>query len=180
MELDNESKCLELTMESFPQTTYEAIVDPSFNSTIPDSKAIDEIIATVNDLLAIAEKRGVACDRGMRELASQRKNKLEDERLDLEAIDRKEAEDMRRHASGASSKFKKKSGGKREEKERPLTHGAHGLAPQDGSNLGKHYFRYQSLYSSIAEFWKREVVIIAVGLRSYGRSEKLPCRQECF
>lgn len=139
MELDNESKYLELIMDPFPQTTYDSIVDPSFSSTIPDSKAIDEIISTVNGLLAIAEKRGIQCDRGMRELASQRKNKLEDERLDLEAIDRKEAEEMRRQAGGASSKFKKKSGAKREEKERPLTHGAHGLAPQDGSNLGKLY-----------------------------------------
>lgn len=136
MELDNESKYLELTMDPFPQTTYESLIDPSIGSTIPDSKAIDAIIATLDDLLKVAEERGIACDRGMRELAKKRKEQVEDERLAVEQNDR-DAEEMRRHAGGASSKFKKKSGGKREENERPLTHGAHGLPPQDGSHLGK-------------------------------------------
>lgn len=166
MELDNESKYLELTMDPFPQTTYESLIDPSIGSTIPDSKAIDSIIATLDNLLKVAEERGIACDRGMRELAKKRKEQVEDERLAVEQNDR-DAEEMRRHAGGASSKFKKKSGGKREEKERPLAHGAHGLPPQDGSHLGKLLSHPNSLCISFQSDVFYMIAASAIGMSLY-------------
>ncbi len=134
MELDNESKYLELTMDPFPETTLDSFADPAYSSTIPPASVINAMIESVNRLLEIAEARGIACDRGMRELSKQRKDQVEIEAREFEGRERALSDEMRRN--GSSGKIKKKSG-KRDEEERPLTHGAHGLAPQDGSNLGK-------------------------------------------
>lgn len=133
---ETESKYLELTMIPFPQISYDEIVDPSIGTSIPDSKAIDAIIDSLNRLLDVAEARGQVCDRGMRLLSLQRKDQVETERRDQERKDREAADEAAERGRQASKmKKKKESGSKREERERPLTHGAHGLAPQDGSNI---------------------------------------------
>lgn len=133
---ETESKYLELTMIPFPQTNYEEIVDPQIGSSIPDSKAIDAIIDSLNQLLDVAEARGQVCDRGMRLLSLQRKEQVETERREQEHRD-KEAADKAAERSRQASKMKKKKDASKTREDRPLTHGAHVLAPQDGSIAGK-------------------------------------------
>lgn len=132
-EMETESKYLDLPMSPFPKTTYESIVDPAWGTQIPDSKSIDAMIESLNKLLEVAEARGSACDRGMRLLSQRRKETVDFERGEMEKREREDAEERARLAS------KKRKSGKRHDKERererPLTHGAHGLAPQDGSQL---------------------------------------------
>lgn len=135
---ETESKYLELTMIPFPQTAYDEIVDPSIGTSIPDSKAIDAIVDSLNRLLDVAEARGQVCDRGMRLLSIQRKDQVETERREQERRDREAADEAAERGRQASKMKKKRDSGKMRE-ERPLTHGAHVLAPQDGSNIGKFY-----------------------------------------
>lgn len=122
-------------MVPFPQATYDEIVDPQIGSSIPDSKAIDTIIESINKLLDVAEARGKVCDRGMRLLSAQRKDQVETERREQERIDREAADEAAERGRQASKMRKKKDSSKARE-ERPLTHGAHILAPQDGTNIG--------------------------------------------
>jgi transcriptional adapter 3 len=131
---ETESRYLELTMIPFPQSSYDEIVDPNIGTSIPDSKAIDTIIDSINRLLDVAEARGKVCDRGMRLLSAQRKDQVETERREQERKDR-EAADEAAEMGRKSTKMKKKKESKSKE-ERPLTHGAHILAPQDGTKPG--------------------------------------------
>ncbi|OBT39882.1 hypothetical protein VE00_09038 [Pseudogymnoascus sp. WSF 3629] len=131
---ESESRYLELTMIPFPQASYDDIVDPQIGSSIPDSKAIDTIIDSINRLLDVAEARGAACDRGMRLLSAQRKDQVETERREQERIDREAADEAAERGRQASKMRKKKDTSKVKE-DRPLTHGAHVLAPQDGSKI---------------------------------------------
>lgn len=123
-------------MIPFPQASYDDIVDPQIGSSIPDSKAIDTIIDSINRLLDVAEARGKVCDRGMRLLSAQRKDQVETERREQERVDREAADEAAERGRQASKMRKKKDSSKVKE-DRPLTHGAHVLAPQDGSKIGK-------------------------------------------
>lgn len=122
-------------MVPFPQASYDEIVDPQIGSSIPDSKAIDTIIDSINRLLDVAEARGKVCDRGMRLLSAQRKDQVETERREQERIDR-EAADEAAEMGRQATKMRKKKDSSKVREERPLTHGAHILAPQDGSKVG--------------------------------------------
>jgi transcriptional adapter 3 len=122
-------------MPPFPPIAYEEIVDSQVGSSIPDSRVLDAIIASLDSLLDIAEKRGTVCDRGMRLLSMQRKDQVEHERREQERKDREAADELERGRQ--AGKKKKNRDAVRIKEERPHTHGAHGLAPQDGSMLGK-------------------------------------------
>jgi hypothetical protein len=78
----------------------------------------------------------------MRMLAQARKDRVEEienERRDEERKERlkRDAADEEERGRNKANKVKKRKDASRAREERPLTHGAHGLAPQDGSNLGE-------------------------------------------
>ena len=115
---------------------------------IPDPKHLEAMADNLKSLSQRAETRGQACDGAMRELVARQKEiKLEDERLKEKAIKEKaaqeaaEKESLRKAAEeeeGAKAKKALKKKKKKEQsmkEERPLTHGAHGVAKQDGSEL---------------------------------------------
>lgn len=123
------------------------------NGGIPDPKHLETIANDLKTLASLAKTRSESNDSGMRELSSRRKEALEEERerereRERESKDRerRERESVRRELSTEDGTPEKKNNGKikrkersavREEKpqERPLNHGAHGLARQDGLEL---------------------------------------------
>lgn len=131
-----ETALLELPKEKFPTS-------PDFGDyvalAIPSSKDLEALSEKLQRLMAAIETRGNVCDKGMRMLADMRKKRLEvmeKERREEEAKKRDAADEEERGRLKAS-KIKKRKDVSTGAEERPLTHGAHGLAPQDGSNLGQ-------------------------------------------
>ena len=125
--------------------TYDDILERhGATSGIPDPKHLDSLAADLRALAQLAETRGQVCDRGMRELSKKRKERLEydreKEREDRELEERQEQ--LKREAAAKAeeraakerkaAKAKKGKDSNRVRDERPPTHGAHGLARQDG------------------------------------------------
>lgn len=130
---------------------------------IPDPKALESLADHLRTLGQLAEARGDSCNAGLRELSQRKKEILEEQRakeqLDREAEERlrmkREAEDDEEEGrilkAGRLKKRKERSMTK---EERPLTHGAHGVARQDGfepSPDGKYMraFDWNQLSSSV-------------------------------
>ncbi|KAK2836939.1 hypothetical protein FQN49_006572 [Arthroderma sp. PD_2] len=111
---------------------------------IPDQKALESLVDQLKTLGQLAETREDACNAGMRELSQRRKEVLEDQR-EREQVDRdaEERSRMKREADDDEEEARILKGGrikKRKEKnapkeERPLSHGAHGVARQDGLDV---------------------------------------------
>ncbi|MCJ1378839.1 Transcriptional regulator [Xylographa soralifera] len=107
---------------------------------IPDPQHLETLANELKTLSQLAEARHNACDGGMRKLSERRKERIEEEReLDQairEAEDKAnlkraaEDEELDRDRKGGKMKKRKERSAIREE--RPLTHGAHGVARQDG------------------------------------------------
>ena len=116
---------------------------------VPDASKLRDLALRLKELDELASQRGEACDRGMRDLGEKRKEVVEEERererVHQEKEERKEKH-RRREAEeederSRSKKLKKRKDSSRTREERPLTHGAHGVARQDGVDVemkGKH------------------------------------------
>ncbi|KUJ08810.1 uncharacterized protein LY89DRAFT_711453 [Mollisia scopiformis] len=130
---DSTTAFLELPIQSF-RTSDD--LNETYTGTIPSSKDIEALLERLNKLIDVVETRGTVCDRGMRLLSQERKDRLEE--IESERRDEERKERLKRDAADEedrkASKIKKR---KEAREERPLTHGAHGLAPQDGSNLDR-------------------------------------------
>lgn len=110
---------------------------------IPDPKHLETLANDLKILSQLAETRSQAYDAGMRELCRRRKAALDDEREREQASrEAEEKQSMKRAAEddddgrgrkGSKPKRRKDKGSAGEE--RPLTHGAHGVARQDGVGI---------------------------------------------
>ncbi|KAG9235923.1 putative chromatin-remodeling complexes subunit NGG1 [Amylocarpus encephaloides] len=134
----SESALLELPLRLFP--TSDDISD--VGTAIPSLRDLVTLSEKLQRLVDSIEMRGTTCDRGMRRLSQIRKNRQDE--IDLERIEEERKERQKRDAANEEERGRHKANKvkKRKEKEistsreeRPLTHGAHGLAPQDGSKL---------------------------------------------
>ena len=126
---------------------YEDILERhGGNGGIPDPKHLETIADSLKMLAKLAQSRSEFNDVGMRALSARRKEALEQEReREQEARENERLEVARREAQEEEEAREKKSGKAnkkersrvREEKpqDRPLNHGAHGLARQDGLDL---------------------------------------------
>ncbi|PGH00792.1 hypothetical protein AJ80_09131 [Polytolypa hystricis UAMH7299] len=114
------------------------------NGQIPDPKSLEILFEQLKTLSELAEARGDACNAGMRELSRKRKELLEEQR-EREQVDR-DAEErlrMKREAEDDEDDGRAMKGGKLKKRkdrvtpkdERPLSHGAHGVARQDRLDL---------------------------------------------
>ncbi|KAI9756559.1 MAG: Transcriptional regulator [Lichina confinis] len=124
------------------QMAYDEILDRfAGGSGIPDAKNIDALATDMRRFAQLAENRGRVCDKGMRELSKKRKEAVEQQRerewQDREFEERQEK--LRREsaakAEDGAAKDRKTTKARKvavPREERPLTHGAHGLARQDG------------------------------------------------
>ena len=118
--------------------TYDDILERHGGTgPIPDTKHLEVLVNDLKTLSELAETRGQACDSGMRELSSRRKERVEEEREREQASrEAEEKESLKRAAEddddrkGEKVKRRKERSSVRED--RPLAHGAHGLARQDG------------------------------------------------
>lgn len=135
-----ETELLQLPKGKFPTSLdfgdYVALA-------IPSSKDLEALSEKLQRLMASIELRGDMCNKGMRLMVEVRKDRQDDiarMQQEKDALEKKkkdaadEEERGRRHKANKVKKRKDMSTGA---EERPLTHGAHGLAPQDGTNLGK-------------------------------------------
>ncbi|CAI0651637.1 unnamed protein product [Colletotrichum noveboracense] len=108
---------LELRVEQFRNLNYDDLVDQgASNAVIPDSKSLDGMIARLQRLQETIDRRSNFCDRGMRILASTRKQYIND-------VDEDAKEGVK--AEGDSKKT-----GKTNKKKRKA---ADTLAPQDAA-----------------------------------------------
>lgn len=132
-----------------PEISYTDVVDRlGSNATVPDPRYLERLVSQLKALGEHAEARVLACDAALRELVIRRREiaeaQREQDRIEREAEQRrarlkKEAEDdeddIRSSKAGKIKKRKERSTGREEHESRPLTHGAHGVARQDGLEI---------------------------------------------
>ena len=139
---------LEISIANLSDSTtinYNNILEQhSGGGGIPDPRDLENMANDLKTLSIFADTKCNACDGAMRELSKRRKEKLEDNRerekmkRDAEEKDSlkrvaEDEEEARGRKGGKLKKIKKEGGILKEE--RPLSHGAHGLARQDGLDL---------------------------------------------
>ena len=119
---------------------------------IPDPSHLTTMAQHLKHLSELASARGDTCNQGMRVLSEKRKSVLLEEEREKE-LEREHAlrareseerrtlkreaeddEDLKERKSGKQKKHRKERSAVRDT-ERPLNHGAHGLARQDGLDL---------------------------------------------
>lgn len=125
-------------MESF--RTADDLIE-IYGSTIPSSPDLEALLDRLNRLTDVVETRCQVVDKGMRQLSDMRKKRLaeiENERVEVESKERakRDAADEEERGRHRASKIKKRKDISAAREERPLTHGSHSLARQDGPDLG--------------------------------------------
>ncbi|KAG0651654.1 Chromatin-remodeling complexes subunit NGG1 [Hyphodiscus hymeniophilus] len=126
-----ETAYLELPIQQFRAS--DDVVVENYSASIPNSKDLEGLLERLQKLIDVVDTRGQVCDRGMRLLAQARKDRTEE--IENERRDEERKERSKRDAAEEEERSKAKANKKERKDKRPLTHGAHGLAPQDGSNL---------------------------------------------
>lgn len=113
---------------------YTDLLDLVAGPNIPDSKTLETLVDHLKSLSDMADARGEACNAGMREMSQKRKDVLEDTELSREVGERaklkRETEEDDEIPKGKTKKRKERASAK---EERPLNHGAHDVARQDGA-----------------------------------------------
>lgn len=120
-----------------PAVQYSDVLEKLNGSgQIPDVKTLESVLDNFNTLIKLADTRGDVSNMVMREL-SQKRKELEREMIEREAEERLkvkvEVEDDEGIRASKSGKLKKKKDKTTAKEDRPLTHGAHGVVRQDGS-----------------------------------------------
>ncbi|KAL2165397.1 hypothetical protein VTH06DRAFT_695 [Thermothelomyces fergusii] len=105
-----ETETIELRFDVFRDLTFEDMVDPAAaSSLIPDSKSLDGLLTRLQRLADVIEKRGTYCDRGMRLLAQNRRQRMDDLALERDREEerrQREAEDGERERKSNKKKRK--------------------------------------------------------------------------
>jgi transcriptional adapter 3 len=136
---------------------YSDVLDLVAAQNIPDSKTLETLVEHLKSLSDMADVRGEVCNAGMREMSQKRKDVVEDQELDREVRDRSKLkretdEDDDIHKGGKLKKRKERASAK---EERPLNHGAHEIARQDGGETkieGGKRFQFQFLQCLLPTF----------------------------
>lgn len=116
---------------------------------IPDPSHLTIMAKDLKQLSELASARSETCNAGMRALSEKRKEALDEERQREQDARAREAEEretlktLKKEAEDEDEEIRGRKGGKLKKKkerssvreERPLAHGAHGLARQDGLDL---------------------------------------------
>nr|AGZ20481.1 putative transcription factor NggI [Penicillium janthinellum] len=114
---------------------YTDLLDLVAGPNIPDSKTLETLVEYLKSLSDMADARGEACNAGMREMSQKRKEVMEDQEISREVSERaklkRETEDDDDLVHKAKLKKRKERSSTKEE--RPLNHGAHDVARQDGA-----------------------------------------------
>ncbi|KAJ6119328.1 hypothetical protein N7523_003608 [Penicillium sp. IBT 18751x] len=113
---------------------YTDMLDLIAGPNIPDSRTLEALVDHLKSLSEMADIRGDTCNAGMREMSQKRKNVTEDPELSREVgerakLKRETEEDDEQIQKGKTKKRKERAA----KEERPLSHGAHDVARQDGA-----------------------------------------------
>lgn len=125
---------------------------------IPDPSHLTTMAKDLKQLSELASARHETCNAGVRALSRKRKETLDEERQREQEARTREVEEkeslhaLKKEAEEEEDEIRGRKGGKPKKKkerssvreERPLAHGAHGLARQDGLDLplkGTHVIR---------------------------------------
>lgn len=113
---------------------YTDMLDLIAGPNIPDSRTLETLVDHLKSLSEMADIRGDTCNAGMREMSQKRKNVTEDPELSREVgerakLKRETEEDDEQIHKGKTKKRKERAA----KEERPLSHGAHEVARQDGA-----------------------------------------------
>jgi len=134
-----ETETLELRFDVFRNLTYEDLVDSGASSPlIPDSKALDGIVARLQRLGESIERRGNYCDRGMRLLAGTRRTRMDE----IAAEGRREDERRQREAED-EERERKANKKKRKATENLASSGSHA-----GQSINSHFAQLFFTYPS--------------------------------
>lgn len=129
--IDNEM--LKLVLPSSFQ--YSEILDKTGNGPIPDSKYLDTLVDQIKSLGKHAEDRGDICNVGIRDLSQKRKEISEDrEPVERTRIKREVEDDDESSRASKGGKVKKRRERAHGREDRPLSHGSHEVARQDGTD----------------------------------------------
>jgi transcriptional adapter 3 len=118
---NQDTEYLDLSFELFRDIQYEDLVDANTSSggVLPDSRSLDGIVTRLQQLQDIIEKRGLACDKGMRLLAVARKARAED------LAEKRGREEERRAREAAADEERERRANKKKRK------ATEALAPQE-------------------------------------------------
>ncbi|OQE18284.1 hypothetical protein PENSTE_c018G02111 [Penicillium steckii] len=100
---------------------------------IPDSNTLETLTKHLKSLSDMADSRGETCNVGMREMVHKRKDVVEDLELSREVGDRAKLKRETEEEDDPVHKKVKKRKERASKEERPLNHGAHDVARQDGA-----------------------------------------------
>lgn len=100
---------------------------------IPDSNTLETLTKHLRSLSDMADSRGETCNVGMREMVHKRKDVVEDQELSREVGDRAKLKRETEEDEDPVHKKVKKRKERASKEERPLNHGAHDVARQDGA-----------------------------------------------
>ncbi|KAJ5403563.1 hypothetical protein N7509_003434 [Penicillium cosmopolitanum] len=112
---------------------YAEMLDLVAGPDIPDSKTLEALVEHLNSLSDLADSRGETCNQGMREMVHKRKDVVEDQELSREVGDRAKLKRETEEEDDLVHKKTKKRKERASKEERPLNHGAHDVARQDGA-----------------------------------------------
>lgn len=159
---------LEISIASLSDSTtinYNNILEQhSGGIGIPDPKDLENMANDLKALSVFADTRCGTCDGAMRELSKRRKERVEDDKEREQVKRDAEERDSLKRAAEDEEDSKGKKGGKLKKikkegtivkEERPWTHGAHGLARQDGLD-----FPIKGMDSDLVQFSRYHLVEI--------------------
>lgn len=112
---------------------YAEMLDLVAGPNIPDSKTLETLVEHLKSLSDMADSRGETCNVGMREMVQKRKDVVEDQELSREVGDRARLKRETEEDEDPLHKKVKKRKERASKEERPLNHGAHDVARQDGA-----------------------------------------------
>lgn len=112
---------------------YTDMLDLVAGPNIPDSKTLETLVEHLKSLSDMADARGETCNVGMRDMVHKRKEVLEDQELSREVGDRAKLKRETEEDEDPVHKKVKKRKERASKEERPLNHGAHDVARQDGA-----------------------------------------------
>lgn len=130
---------------------FEELTDAN-NASIPDSKSLRDVAEQLRSLSSSVEANALELDAGMRKLANVRKEKAREMEEEKRTEDMREAIKIRDEQEKARKAASKKKETVKPKEDRPLAHGAHGVAAQDGSSMGK--VRFSTSYIATFVLWR--------------------------
>lgn len=135
-----ETALLQTRLVTLPGYKYEDMVDVN-SSAIPDSKTLESLMEKLRQIAESVEAKNQIVDKGMRKLATFRRDCAEEAAQELREAELKEQKKKENEDRMKKAGKKRDAGGQiKAKEERPLTHGAHGVAAQDGTSIGKSKF----------------------------------------